>query len=172
MPLELRAATTGDLTDIRDLQIASWRRAYKGILSADFLSSTIVDELSTRWSVLPGTGWTVDTAWLGPRLAGFVSVDRNKGAGAYVDNLHVAGWAQGQGVGRALMARAARQLAEEGIGRIWLTVIRENAGARAFYRKIGGVEGPERVENLYGEMVQTYPVEWTESGRLAALSPS
>lgn len=165
-----RPATPEDLAAIRDLQIDSWRRAYAGILPDAFLGREVETILGDRWQALPGPHWIVDTMWDGGALAGFVTVDRLKGPGAYVDNLHVVAAAQGRGVGRILMARAARQLAGETVPRLWLTVIRENEKARSFYRGIGGAEGPEQAETLYGQPIVTLPVEWADLPALADLA--
>ncbi len=163
----IRPAAAADLPAIRDLQIASWQRAYRGILPDAFLAAEVPALLAGRWAALPGPHWIVGTAWRDGALAGFVSVDRDRTGGAYVDNLHVAAAAQGRGVGRALMAAAAGQLAREGHRRLWLTVVRENAQARGFYRRLGGREGPVAEELLYGQPVAAIPVMWRDLGLLA-----
>ena len=163
----LRPATDADLVAVRELQIASWRRAYRGILPDAFLGAPVAKVLADRWAALPGPHWIVETAWDGGRLAGFVSVDRSHDGGAYVDNLHVAAAAQGRGAGRALMASAAATLSAEGHAALWLTVIRENRAARQFYRRLGGVEGAERAETLFGQPIVSLPVTWTDLDRLA-----
>ncbi len=170
MTIRLRPARPEDLPAIRDLQIASWRHAYAGLLPESFLETEVLDVLGERWARMPEPHWFVDTAWIGGALAGFVSVDRNRGPGAYVDNLHVARASQGHGAGRQLMAGAARRLEAEGAGRLWLTVIRENEGARAFYRRIGGQEGALDETLLYGQPVSILPVEWTDLARLGGLT--
>ncbi len=169
MELELRPAQSGDLPAIRDLQIASWQRAYRGMLRDDFLDRQVPAVLADRWAALPGPDWLVICAW-GQGLEGFVSVDRARDGGAFVDNLHVRTEAQGQGVGRGLMAAAARDVLDHGGGALWLTVIRENAPTRAFYSRIGGEEVAELEERLYGEAVATLKVRWVDLGALAALA--
>ena len=170
MSLRIVAARAADLPAIRDLQVASWRRAYRGILPDAFLEDGVVAALSDRWASLPGKAWIVDTAWVGGALAGFISVDRGHGPGAYIDNLHVARDAQGRGVGKALVAGAAATLHGEGVARLWLTVIDRNARARAFYRRLGGAEGAMMPERLYGQPIRALPVEWTDLSALAALA--
>ncbi len=170
MTLELRPAQSGDLPAIRDLQIASWQRAYRGMLGDDFLDSRVPAVLADRWAVLPGPEWLVLCAWGPDGLLGFVSVDRARAGGAYVDNLHVRAVAQGQGIGRRLMAAAARDVLDHGGETLWLTVIRENAPTRAFYRRIGGEEGADQDDCLYGEAIVSLPVRWGDLESLAALT--
>lgn len=164
----VRKARATDLPQIAALQIDSWRRAYAGMLPADFLGAPVADMLTERWAAMPGPAWLVLTGWQDDRLAGFIAVDRAAAGGAYVDNLHVARDAQRRGVGRTLMARAAALLADGGHARMWLTVIDANADARAVYARLGGREGPARQETLYGQSVTTHPVVWDDLPALAA----
>lgn len=163
--IEYRAAQDGEQAAIRDLQIASWRRAYRGMLSDAFLDGAVFDVLDRRWAVLPGPDWMVETAWSGRDLLGFLALQRDHAGGPYVDNLHVA--ARGQGIGRQLMARVAGQLAGEGQASMWLTVIRENAPTRAFYAALGGQEGPEQDDLLFGQPLVSLPVRWHDLPGLA-----
>lgn len=170
MDATFRTATGDDLTAICDVQIASWRRAYHGLLPNDFLCDPVARVLADRWSALPGAAWLVDTAWISDRLAGFISVDRARAGGAYVDNLHVAHWAQGNGLGRMLMGRAALDVARKGGSAMWLTVMRDNHPTRAFYARLGGIEGAEQTEMLYGHSVRTFPVRWEDLSELAGFA--
>ncbi len=170
MALKTRDATGADVAQIRDLQIASWRDAYRGLLPTAFLEGEVETVLGARWAALPDRGWDVLVVYEGARLAGFASVDLDRGQGAYVDNLHVADWARGRGVGRTLMAEAARRLLVLGVPMLWLTVMRENHAARAFYARIGGQERPGKEHLLYGNPVFSLPVEWPDLPRLAALA--
>jgi len=166
---DYRPVGAADLPAIRDLQIDSWRRTYRGMLPDRFLKDEVEGALGARWAAMPGAAWVVESVWNGSRLAGFIAVDTEVAGGAYVDNLHVADWAQGQGLGRALMVRAAQAVAARGIGAMWLTVMRDNPGSRAFYRRIGGIEGPEQTQDLCGQLVHCLPVRWNDLSELTDL---
>jgi len=168
--ISYRIATESDVAEIRDLQIDSWRRSYRGMLPDAFLRDEVVEVLGARWAGLPGEGWQVICGFQGARLAGFVSVDHLREGGAYVDNLHVADWAMRQGIGRELMVRAARGVVAAGINALWLTVINENLATRAFYSSIGGVEDPEQPHELYGQSIFVHAVRWENPSELAGLA--
>ncbi|MCP3971793.1 MAG: GNAT family N-acetyltransferase [Rhodobacteraceae bacterium] len=157
-----RAAAGGDVAAIRDLQVESWRHAYRGMLSEDFLSGGVERVLAQHWAAMPGDDWIVETAWAQAGLAGFVAADCGGHGedGAFVDNLHVAPRFQGRGLGRVLMARTAVRMTARGLSGAWLTVIRENRGSRDFYRRLGGVEGPEIAAELFGEPIVKLAVRW------------
>lgn len=154
----VRPAQQADLPALAALQIHSWQVAYRPFLPARFLSKSVPDILTERWSAWPGPAWRVDTLWQDTHLAGFVALDLAHKGGAYIDNLHVAPEYQGRGLGADLLAAAAHHVPED--GPLWLTVIAGNMPARRFYRRAGGVEGPLGTEELYGQRVETHPVTW------------
>ncbi len=57
--------------------------------------------------------------------------------GFYVADLYVAPAARRRGIGRALLAAAARLARSEGGGHLWWTALPGNAGAHGFYRALG-----------------------------------
>lgn len=61
----------------------------------------------------------------------------------WVKDLFVAGPFRGGGIGRRLMAWLAAHALEHDLGRIDLTTERHNAGARAFYDRLGGEVKPK-----------------------------
>jgi ribosomal protein S18 acetylase RimI-like enzyme len=65
--------------------------------------------------------------------------------GSFVTDLFVAPEARRRGVGRALLAEAARTTAARGGTYLWLTALGRNAGARAFYRAVCDVEDDDIV---------------------------
>ncbi|MEM7021290.1 MAG: GNAT family N-acetyltransferase [Pseudomonadota bacterium] len=62
--------------------------------------------------------------------------------GHYLQDLFVARGARGLGVGRALMADVARACMDDGGQYLFWNALESNAGARAFYRRIGAREEP------------------------------
>lgn len=168
--IEIRPATASDLLAICDLQIDSWRSTYRGFVTDQFLDVDVENILGAHWAEMPGQRWLVETVWVDNQLGGFIAVESELSCDAYVDNLHVADWAQGQGLGRKLMARAAKAISAQGNVGLWLTVIADNYGSRAFYRRIGGNEGAEMTQDMFGQPVRCLPVRWNNLSKLAQLS--
>ena len=135
----LRPATAADAHAIVALHTASWQTAYAHILSADWLANDLPAGRLRVWSerfAAPDPAMRVLLAEDEDGIAGFVCifVAADPHWGSHVDNLHVRPNLKGQGLGRRLLAAAARlALAEApGLG-LDLHVYAANTDARGFY---------------------------------------
>jgi GNAT superfamily N-acetyltransferase len=145
--LILREATGHDAAAIAKLHADSWRSAYRGILSDEYLDNRVHIERAALWqqrfSERAEKPFFVILAEAGNELVGFACVfpDEHPTYGAFLDNLHVVPIRTGQGIGRRLLsAVAGRLLAAERRGGLYLWVIEQNARARQFYAKAGALE--------------------------------
>ena len=169
MTIEIRTATVADLSLIEALHRVSWQFAYKGMVTDAFLADEVPRIMARKWESYPSDDWIVLLASVEGKAAGFVALDMAHEGGPYVDNLHVAPESHGRGLGRALMGEMAVRVARKGGASIWLTVIRENLGSRAFYRRIGGREAGEQDDDLFGQPIVSVPVHWEDLDTLARL---
>jgi ribosomal protein S18 acetylase RimI-like enzyme len=140
-----RDATAADAVAIADLHAASWRSAYRGTFSDDFLDNRVQDERRdswrTRFAGREGQPFFVLVATNCGEMAGFACVFPEKDAvwGSYLDNLHVAPELTGNGIGRNLLSEVVRHLNLNGSrGGLYLWVVEQNHRARRFYEKAGG----------------------------------
>lgn len=170
MPYSIIPTQVDDYPALRDLQIASWQNSYKGLMTAEFLQIEMPGRLAERWSNDLGDNWRVFGAWDSTELVGFITVDMTHDGGPYVDNLHVAKSAWGQGIATQLMAKAAEVVLQEGESSLWLTVVTTNDRAVRFYQHIGGERGEDRTEYPMGQSVEACPMRWPNSGALSTLS--
>lgn len=137
-----------DAAAVADLHAASWRSAYRGILSDEYLNGPIAPERRAVWRERfehPRSGQYVAIAEDSTALGGFICLYRHHDPqwGTLLDNLHVLPEQQGKGIGRNLMGEAARWCAAESANQqdqpLYLWVIERNAPARGFYERLGGV---------------------------------
>ncbi len=142
--LKIRAAESSDLLAIAEIHVASWRSAYRGIISDAIIDAlTVEGRLSVwkEWSQWPGVhlsvaeraGEVVGFCRLGPAI----DIDDPPPNFAEVTHLYVSPGATGGGVGHALFMEAlglARGLAYDGL-LVW--VLEQNRGARRFYSSHG-----------------------------------
>ena len=174
--LTLREATEHNAAAIAKLHADSWRLAYRGILSDEYLDNRVHQERAALWqqrfSELAEKPFFVILAETETDLAGFACVfpDEHPTYGAFLDNLHVVPQRIGQGIGRQLLAAVAERILAGGSGGgLYLWVIEQNARARQFYAKAGAQE-VERTELTMPD--GSRPVElrcyWPDPARLLA----
>jgi GNAT superfamily N-acetyltransferase len=148
----LREATKLDWAAIAHLHAESWRSAYRGILSDDYLEHRAHSERAALWqsrfSEIASKPFFAIVAEGGAQLAGFACVfpREHPEFGSFLDNLHVDPQNTRQGIGSQLLSEVARRLIKDKIpGGLYLWVIEKNSRARQFYAKAGAVE-VERAE--------------------------
>lgn len=140
----IREATPADAEAIARLHAESWRAAYRGMLSDDYLDNRAYRERLTAWQERFSPDWRekmfVLVAELVDEMAGFACTfpEEDSVYGSFLDNLHVVPHRTGQGIGRKLLSAVAKHLINSGsrVG-LYLWVIEENQRARRFYEKAG-----------------------------------
>jgi GNAT superfamily N-acetyltransferase len=141
-----RDATAADAEAIARLHAESWRSAYRGTFSDEFLDTQVHEERRAAWlarfSPAETRPFFVLMTESDTEMAGFACVfpDEHPVYGSYLDNLHVAPQLTGRGIGRYLLCEVARRLAgnTSRIG-LYLWVVERNRRARVFYERAGGV---------------------------------
>jgi steroid delta-isomerase-like uncharacterized protein len=142
---EIRRATSADVAAVARLHAESWRSAYRGSLSDEYLDGPVFTDRYSAWqekiSSHDSDSILVLLAFCGGEPIGFVCaiLDEDETWGALLDNLHVLPSWKGKGLGRKLMAEAARWVSSHRPGSsLHLWVIEENEEARSFYDRLRG----------------------------------
>ncbi len=143
-PVSTRAATSSDVELVARLHAESWRTAYRGILSDEFLDRDALANRRALWRerlATPRSAQLVELALAGGEPVGFVCAlaAHDPHWGSLIDNLHVSAEHRSSGIGRLLLAHAAAWLNEHyaSLG-VHLWVFESNVRARAFYERLGG----------------------------------
>lgn len=142
--LRFRAAGAGDAAAVARLHADSWRRHYRGAFSDSFLDGDVAGYLLARWTAqlgAPDPRARTIMAELDGELVGFAHTRLGDDAawGALLDNLHVTSGRKRLGIGTRLMALTATAVLDSSPGSgLYLWVLEQNAGARAFYTARGG----------------------------------
>lgn len=158
--LIIRQATPADAPQIAQVNVASWREAYTGIVPADYLAALDPADRHERWTTLL-TARDVHT-WIatsdGTDVLGFATLgpardeDADRGD-VELYSIYVDPDSWGQGIARVLLRTALSAAPSE--VRLSLWVIEDNERARHFYRRNGLVpDGIERRE-VFGETALT-----------------
>lgn len=166
----VRIAGPGDAVAIAALHAASWRAAYRGLLSDHYLDAEIEGERAALWSARLNSSVEnqyVILAEQGGRLGGFACayLGNDLQWGALLDNLHVSPALQRRGLGRRLMRSVASRCAAAGEARLYLWVLQANAAAHRFYECLGARrEGEDLWIPPAGGALPRYRYAWRDVG--------
>jgi ribosomal protein S18 acetylase RimI-like enzyme len=143
--VKIRMMTAADAEAVARMHAASWKVAYRGILTDDYLDNHADDDRQATWHKRLATH---DESSFGivaeerdaPIGFAFVVVNEDAKFGNLLDNLHVIPSFKGRGVGRLLMSAVANELRERhAMQSLHLWVYEDNVAARGFYDRLQGV---------------------------------
>ena len=140
----VRPAEIDDAAGIAGIHVATWRTAYLGMLPNDFLDSLDEAGYEDRWRrTISESSNKVFVAEGARGVIGFASGGRERagedGYGGELYAIYVLREAQGRGHGRRLVQAVVGGLRELGLAEMIVWVLRDNAAARKFYQRLGGV---------------------------------
>ena len=152
---DVRAARSGDLYGAAVARVASWRTAFTGLVPQDFLDAMDPAKIAASWADSIAAGRSrlyVAAAVAGGEIVGYAGVGSERDADApehvgelYALFVHPDWW--GSGAARVLTEAAVADLRAAGCDQVWLWVLEANARARAFYRRYGFTETPDRTHS-------------------------
>jgi GNAT superfamily N-acetyltransferase len=141
--MNIRTAREEDAEPIALLHAESWRVAYRGMLSDEFLKSEIIADRLNVWRQRlgePKEDQHTLVALDDEELVGFACAfgREDETWGTLLDNLHVRTERKRQGIGQRLMKEVARWTGRRYPGSgLFLWVLEANHPARRFYEKLG-----------------------------------
>lgn len=170
--MKVRRAVPADAAGIALVHVATWRAAYAGIVAADFLAQLSVERRREQWQryiaddrhavfvAEDGGGRVVGFAACGPAQTPV------EGCTGEVHAIYVLPEAQRSGLGRALVAAAARWLRGAGHRALAIWVLRDNAPARRFYEALGGQLTAEQDIEIGGQALREVCYRWLDTDAL------
>jgi ribosomal protein S18 acetylase RimI-like enzyme len=163
--MNVRPAQVADAPAIAGVHVESWRSTYRGLLPDAFLDSLDQATYSERWARILAEGSSrVYVASGGDEVVGFASGGRERaGEAGYAGELYaiyVLREAQGRGHGRRLVEAVVGGLRELRLPDMIVWVLRDNAGARAFYERLGGVYVREQPITIGSALLQEVSYGW------------
>ena len=167
MPIRIRTADAKDAAAVAKVQIDTWRTTYQGILPDEYLSNLSYDRSRRMW----------ETILLGPesQVVAYVAEDDSETVVGWVScgpdrdqdptyrgevyGLYVLQKMQRAGIGRQLMATAARDLKSRGFNSMIVWVLADNS-SRHFYEKLRGEHAQTRDITIGGMKLKEYGYGW------------
>ena len=175
--MQLRSARNSDVPAIASLHANSWRFAYRGSLSGDYLETEADRDRLSLWEgrfSSPPPNQNVFVLFEGECLIGFASVyiDEHPEFGSFLNNLHVAEGVLRRGCGTRLMAAVRKCcIAAAPMSPVYLWVVDSNQRAQAFYSQMGATlrgtdlwEPPGGGEALLYRFAWNLPTEIEDAG--------
>jgi ribosomal protein S18 acetylase RimI-like enzyme len=140
----VRPAALEDAEAIARVNVATWRSAYRDLLPADFLAALNEANYAERWTRVIGEGTSRVFVVEEPGgIVGFASGGRERagehGFEGELYAIYVLDSAERRGHGRELVRAVAGALREMKLPDMIVWVLRDNAPARRFYERLGGV---------------------------------
>ena len=141
--MQLRIATGLDAPAIAELHAASWRHAYRGALSDDYLAGDVFSERLAVWTQrlnVPDPNQYVVIAEVRRNVLGFACAycREHREWGSLLDNIHVDRSICRSGIGAQLMLKIGLWCtASAPKVPLYLWVLKSNVAAQAFYKKLG-----------------------------------
>jgi ribosomal protein S18 acetylase RimI-like enzyme len=167
--MDIQLVTVQDAEALAALHATSWKTAYRGILSDEYLDTEVDAERALRWQERFARDLTHSfglAARVNGDIVGFAWVDMDDDTvfGHLLDNLHVHPQLKGKGHGRALMARIAAEVRSRSANpSLFLWVYEENQGARAFYDRMRGVAvDRQQVTTIDGRTAWQWRYAWSD----------
>jgi len=164
-------AGPGDAVDLARVHVEAWRETYPGLLPQAYLDRLSMAANARRWRARLMRGGEVTlVAETAQGLVGYCSGDWTREGGqpgeAEVSTLYVLRRAQRSGLGRRLLTGTARVLKARGATSLVIWVLRDNARARRFYERLGGVCEGARDEPMAGGVVAAVAYRWADIATL------
>jgi len=166
--VKVRRAVPADAADIARVQVATWRAAYAGIVSADFLAQLSEERRREQWQwYIADDQHAVFVAEDGGRrVVGFAACGPVRtpveSCTGEVHAIYVLPEAQRGGLGRALVAAAAGWLRSASHRALAIWVLRDNVPARRFYEALGGQLGAEQDIEIGGQTLREVCYRWLD----------
>lgn len=165
----LRRAVPADAPAIALIHVRTWQHAYRGIVPQAFLDGMDVARRALAWARQlsdPANPEFVVVAEDGGALIGFASggPPRNPELpfAGELYAIYLLPERQGSGVGRALFRAVVDHHLANGVTSMYLWVLADNAPARRFYERMGGVAGDENTFELGGAPLREIAYGWVD----------
>ena len=171
-PHTIRDATKQDASSIARLHTESWKIVYRGILPDTYLDNDLEAERIEHWQDKMNNLPSLDRVWVAETdgaIIGFIAIWLVEPGGpeALVCNLHVSPRHKGQGIGKALLASAAKWMITGSKTSCYLYVYDANLPAIRFYEKMGGQPDGKYIYNIAGIPIPETIFRWTDLEALA-----
>ena len=162
--MEIRNAETQDLAGIAALYVSNHRAAYRSLLPEAYFSRLTRSYAEEKWThCLQDPETVLWVAYESDTFLGFAAGMKDEALEHtwYLESLHVAPAAQGQGVGTALIEAMKHHAAERNCFRLSVCIVKGNDAAGDLYRKLGARHFADFDDDFCGTTSHSEKLIWT-----------
>ena len=170
--IQFRRATLVDPQALGQVQVTSWRSAFRGIASDDYLDhqANVENQVEDWKKILTDDTQLVFVAENDQHLIGYAWAQREKNPDIEWDSelisMHLLPAFKRQGIGRKLFSTVSTELQKQGCASVYLWVFEDNRSARAFYESLGGKLAGKQQINLGGKDLIEVTYGWKDISEL------
>ena len=143
--VRIRAATADDAAAIAAIRVEGWRVTYRGVIPDAYLDAMRVEDSTGLWTrILTAASSDKRMVFVAEGASGVLGFaaamklpEPKFGVHAELTGIYLKPEAQRQGIGRKLLAAAARACLKENAPDMLVWVITQNETARKFYESLG-----------------------------------
>ena len=171
--ITFRHATIDDARGIALVHVDTWRTTYAGIVPDEFLRNLSYDRRERQWQSFYAKPEPRSHLWIaldGDKIIGFSSGGHEQNAEEHegeVYAIYLLSSYHGRGIGKELFQRSFAHLRVDGFTSVIVWALADNPTCN-FYRKMGGLEYSEKMEDIGGVSLKEISFRWSriESGIL------
>ncbi|MEA4823421.1 MAG: GNAT family N-acetyltransferase [Clostridiaceae bacterium] len=159
----LRRASGEDSLGLGTVYCFSWKEAYKDIVPESFLNSLTVENSAPKPEhISPNNNFVIEETGT---IVGLVNFGKCRDASTNnvgeIRSIYVLPEMWRRGLGQQLFTAAKEEMKRTGFGGFCLWVLKENAAARQFYKKMGMTDtGIEKGINIAGKELKELKYEF------------
>jgi ribosomal protein S18 acetylase RimI-like enzyme len=164
--IKIRRARPGDVSEIANVHVNSWRETYRGLLPADYLAQLNFRKKIDAWQsvILKPEQFHVLVAEDRVGVIGFATFEGARdviwGDHGEVSSIYLLSRFKGRGIGRALLRSGMQELIRRGFRRAYCWVL-ENNPTISFYEHTGAqFSGQVKDDEIAGQKVKELAYVW------------
>jgi ribosomal protein S18 acetylase RimI-like enzyme len=164
--IKIRLARPGDVSEIANVHVNSWRETYRGLLPADYLARLNFRKKIDAWQsvILNTSKFQVYVAEDRVGVIGFATFeaarDLNWEGHGEVSSIYLLSRFKGRGVGKALLRAGMQNLKQRGFRKAYCWVLEGNPTIK-FYEHFGAeFSGASKEDEIGGQKIKELAYVW------------
>ncbi|BAZ11830.1 GCN5-related N-acetyltransferase [Calothrix sp. NIES-4071] len=167
----IREIIYNDVPAIARVHVDTWRTAYRGIISNEYLAGLSYKKRENGWyQILNTASENRDFIYVAENQSGEIIGFANGGLERSGDSIYkgelkaiyILEDSQRKGIGRRLVQTVALKLSQENINSMLVWVLADNSACR-FYEKLGGEKVYSKQLERWGAMLTEVAYGWTDT---------